>query len=163
MRVSARPRRQNDGAKLQATSSGEGSPRVRTTLSADQRTLTIHVPLKVHRRGGRKLVVTPYGVIGLPVRLRVDNALVKALARAHRWRTLLENGTYASVAEIAKAEGINDSYVGRVLRLTLLAPDIIEAALDGRKMSNLQIEVLLKPMPIEWVEQRILVSHTPAS
>jgi hypothetical protein len=76
------------------------------------------------------------------------------LARAFRWQKLLENGTYASIAEIARAEEINDSYVSRLLRLTLLAPDIVEAILDGRQGTGLQIEALTKPMPVEWERQR---------
>jgi hypothetical protein len=114
----------------------------------------VHVPLKLHKRGGRKLVVSPDGVVSLPRRAQIDNTLVKALARAFRWQKLIENGTYASIAEIARAEEINDSYVSRLLRLTLLAPEIVEVILDGRQAPGLQIEVLLKPMPVEWVRQR---------
>jgi hypothetical protein len=135
----------------------ERSARSRTMLSTDKRTLTVHVPLTLCRRGGRKLVVCPEGVISIARGPRIDNALVKALARAYRWQRLLEDGTYASVAEIAKAEQINDSYVSRLLRLTLLAPDIVERILDGRQPQGLQVEARLKPMPIEWVKQRKLV------
>ena len=84
-------------------------------------------------RGGRKLVVSPDGVpVWAESRSRIDDTLVKALARAFRWRKLLETGVHGTVDEIARAEGINPSYVGRILRLTLLAPDIVEAILDGR-------------------------------
>jgi hypothetical protein len=68
-----------------------------------------------------------------PIYRHDDNAMVKAIARAFRWRGLLEKGAHATIAEIAAAEKINESYVGRILRLTLLAPDIIEAILDGRQ------------------------------
>jgi hypothetical protein len=64
-------------------------------------------------------------------RRHVNNAMVKAIARAFRWREMLETGTHATIAEIAAAEKINESYVGRVLRLTLRGPDIIEAILGG--------------------------------
>jgi hypothetical protein len=91
---------------------------------------------------------------------RIDNTLIKALARAYGWQKLLDNGTYASVAEIAKPEQINPSYVGRVLRLTLLAPDIVQAILDGSQPTALQIEALLKPMPLEWDRQhKVLAQH----
>ena len=80
--------------------------------------------------------------------------MVKAIARAFRWREMLENGTHATIAEIAAAEKINESYVGRVLRLTLLAPDIIEAILGGRQPGNLQLEDLLRRFPVGWWEQR---------
>jgi hypothetical protein len=78
----------------------------------------------------------------------------KAIARAHRWKRLLESGQYAAVADLAAAEKINQSYVCRVLRLTLLAPDSVEAVLDGRQPPELQIDRLLKPFPVEWGEQR---------
>jgi hypothetical protein len=67
---------------------------------------------------------------------------------------MLENGTHATIAEIASAEGINESYVGRVLRLTLLAPDIIDAILSGRQPPELTLASLMQPFPVAWMEQR---------
>jgi hypothetical protein len=84
----------------------------------------------------------------------VDSALVKAVVRAHRWRQMIESGKYASSAELAKAEKVNDSYLSRILRLTLIAPDIIEAILAGRQPSTLQLDELLKPLPAAWNGQR---------
>src|SRR5437588_514561 len=78
-------------------------------------------------------------------RRRVDNAMVKAIARAFRWREMLENGTHATIAEIAATEEINESYVGRVLRLTLLAPDVVEEIIDGRQPVTLLLDRLLRP------------------
>ena len=83
---------------------------------------------------------------------RIDNTLIKALARAHRWRRMLEGGDYGTLAEMADAERISRSYVSRILRLTLLAPDIVERILDGRPTAGLP--QLLKPFPVEWEEQR---------
>jgi hypothetical protein len=80
--------------------------------------------------------------------------MVRAIARAFRWREMLENGTHATIAEIAAAEKFNDSYVGRVLRLTLLAPDIVEAILGGRQPAEVTLAVLLRPFPVGWREQR---------
>jgi hypothetical protein len=79
--------------------------------------------------------------------------MVKALARAFRWRDMLEAGVYATVSEIAAAEKINPSYVSRVLRLTLLAPDIVEAILDGRQPLQMTLAGLMRPFPVEWQEQ----------
>ena len=124
-------------------------------ISQDGSTLTVRVPLIFRKRGGRKLVIAPRGQnTWAPPRPRVDNTIVKALARAFRWRKLLETGTHTNVAEIAAAEKINASYVGRVLRLTLLSPEIVEAILDGRQPADLQLEDLLRPFPIAWREQR---------
>jgi len=106
-------------------------------------------------RGGRKLVVSPDGVPSRATpRSRVDNTLVKALARAFRWRGLLEAGVYGTVEEIAAAEKINTSYVSRILRLTLLAPDIIEMILDGRQPVDLAMAKLVKGFPVAWEAQR---------
>ena len=106
-------------------------------------------------RGGRKLVVSPDGMPAWAgSRSRVDDTLVKALARAFRWRRLLETGIHGTVDEIARAEGINDSYVSRILRLTLLAPDIVDAILDGRKPPALTMARLMKPFPAAWEDQR---------
>jgi DNA-binding IscR family transcriptional regulator len=79
--------------------------------------------------------------------------MVKAIARAFRWREMLENGRHATIAEIAAAEKINESYVGRVLRLTLLAPKIVEAILGGRQPTSIQLEDLLRRFPVEWRAQ----------
>jgi hypothetical protein len=125
-------------------------------LTNDGRTVTVRIPISIRKRGGRKLVVAPDGtnMTVAPVCRHLDNALVKAIARAFRWREQLENGTHATIAEIAAAEKINDSYVGRVLRLTLLAPDIVEAILGGRQPTEMTVAVLMKPFPVAWREQR---------
>jgi hypothetical protein len=79
--------------------------------------------------------------------------MVKAIARAFRWREMLENGTHATIREIAAAEKINESYVGRILRLTLLAPEIVEAAVNGRQPSALTLAMLMRPFPSCWRHQ----------
>jgi hypothetical protein len=125
-------------------------------LTGDGQTVTVRVPISIRRHGGRKLVLAPDGkphTWAAPSR-RIDNAMLKAIARAFRWREMLESGTYATIAEIGVAEKINESYVGRVLRLTLLAPDIVEAILGGRQPAKLQLEDLLRRFPVAWQEQR---------
>ena len=126
-------------------------------LSDDGATLTVFIPMTFKVRGGRKLVVSPDGVPAWAgPRSRVDDTLVKALGRAFRWRRLLETGVHGTVDEIARAEGINDSYVSRILRLTLLAPDIVEAIVDGRQPPALALARLMKPFPAAWEEQRAM-------
>ena len=119
--------------------------------TANGRTVTVRVPISIRRRGGRKLVLAPDGtnVTTAPVRRHIDNAMVKAIARAFRWREMLENGTHATIAEIAAAEKINESYVGRVLQLTLLAPDIVEAILGGRQPAEMTVVGLFRPFAVE--------------
>src|SRR5262245_48555703 len=118
--------------------------------------LTIHVPITFRRRGGRELIIAPDGtrMSAAPPRFNVDNVLVKALARGFRWRRLLDAGTYSTIKEIAVKEGIDASYVADVLRLTLLAPDVVEMIFDGRQPPALQLHRLRKLFPFEWQEQR---------
>jgi len=124
-------------------------------LSPDGTTMTVRVPMKFQVRGGRKLVVTPDGSPSwAKPRKRINNAMVKALARAFRWQKLLADGTYATIEEIADAEKINPSYISRVLRLTLLSPEIVEAILDGRQSPALTMAKILKGVPLEWGLQK---------
>ena len=120
-------------------------------MSKAPQTLTVVIPLRVKPRGGRKAMVTP-GVLALE--RRQDVTLIKAVARAFRWRRMLETGRFATINELAAAEKINSSYVSRVLRLTLLAPDIVEAILDGRQPDGMTLPALMKPFPVEWRAQR---------
>jgi hypothetical protein len=122
-------------------------------LSDDGQTLTIRVPLRIRQRVGRKKVVAPDGTPWTPLP-RVDNAMVKALAWAFRWRKMLDTGVHATLEELAKAKGVAASYVSRVLRLTLLAPEIVEAILDGRQPVELQLDDLVEEFPLEWAAQR---------
>jgi hypothetical protein len=117
------------------------------------RTITVRVPITVRRRPGRKTVVTPDGSrwSGAP---RADPAMVKALARGFRWKRMLDDGRYGAISEIAAAEKIDRGYVGSILRLTLLAPDVVEAILDGRQPEGLGLPELLKPFPLDWEQQR---------
>ena len=121
-------------------------------LSPDGSTITVFVPIAWRRRGGRKVIVAPPGCEDWAPPPKIDRALVKALARAHRWRGLLEAGRFGTLAELADAERLSRSYVCRVLRLTLLAPDIVERILDGRPTAGLA--QLMKPFAVQWERQR---------
>jgi hypothetical protein len=117
--------------------------------------ITVHVPLAVRPRLGRKTIVWPAGCApSASIATHADPAMVKALARAFRWKRMLDDGRYASISEIATAEKIDRGYVGSILRLTLLAPGIVEAILDGRQPECLGLPVLLEPFPLIWDEQR---------
>jgi len=120
--------------------------------------VTVRVPLANRRRPGRKTVVTTAGERVSPAEVtgRADPAVVKALARAHRWQRMLDEGRYGSISELAAAESIERGYLGNVLRLTLLAPDIIQALLDGRSPADLTLPRLLGLFPASWAAQRHL-------
>ena len=113
-------------------------------------TVTLHVPFRIVKRGGRKEMRLPEGATQPR---RTDNTLVKALARAFRWKRMLESGEFASISELAENEGIAFTYMARVLRLTLLAPDIVEAILDGRQRPEVTLARVLEPFPVEWMNQ----------
>lgn len=122
--------------------------------------VTVVVPMTVRRRGGRKQIIGPDGA---PVRAGQespgvettsgDPALVKALARAFRWRRMLEDGRYASIRDLAAAEGVDRSYVGRLLRLTLLAPDLVEGILDGRRQNVREAGRIMADVRSSWRAQ----------
>lgn len=114
-------------------------------------TVTLHVPFRIVKRGGRKEMQLPEGAAQTR---RTDNALVKALARAFRWKRMLESGEFATIAELAEREGIAASYFTRILRLTQLEPGIIEAVLDGRQGDAVTLVRLMDPFPISWIEQK---------
>ena len=120
-------------------------------MSDAPQTLTVVIPLRVKPRGGRRAMVTP-GALALD--RRQDITLIKAVARAFRWRRMLESGRFATINDLAAAEKINSSYVSRVLRLTLLAPDLVEAILDGRQPEAFTLPALMEPFPLGWEEQR---------
>lgn len=113
-------------------------------------TITVHVPFRIVKRGGRKEMQMPEGTMQPR---KADNTLVKALARAFRWKRMLESGQYTTIAELAEREGIAPSYMTRVLRLTLLAPDSVESILNGTQGSEVTLARVLEPFPLDWKAQ----------
>jgi hypothetical protein len=123
-------------------------------------TLVVRIPMRFQRRGGRKRIVAPDGSEIVPTSMpQPDGTLVKALARAWRWQRMLDDGVYATVSDIGDAENISKSYVSRILRLALLAPDIVEAILAARTDQGMMLERLERPLPPGWEEQRRLLGH----
>jgi hypothetical protein len=124
----------------------------RAALELD--TLTIRIPIRLQRRGGRKLIMTPEGVTAPARKPSRDETLVKALVRAHRWRRKIESGRAKSITDLAEQEGVTVAYACRLLPLTCLAPDIVEAILDGRQPKGLRLAALLGNALRGWEEQR---------
>ena len=128
----------------------------RATLTRGGDCLVVHVPMKLKRRRGRKEIIAPAGMewaVPEEPEANTNQGLAIMLARAHRWRDLLEEGRYASIGELARAVGVDNSYLARVLRLTLLAPDLVEAILEGEEADGLSLEKLYRA-PMAWEEQR---------
>jgi hypothetical protein len=124
-----------------------------TRGTAIPETVTVHVPFSIVKRGGRKEMQLPDGAT---LSRRTDSALVKALARALRWKRMLESGEFATIAELAQREGIAPSYMTRVMRLALLAPDIVDAILEGTQGAEVTLAQVLEPFPLTWQQQ---ISH----
>jgi hypothetical protein len=141
--------------------------------------ITVHVPMTFSIHGGRKTIISEmvhapnegprasqevvhllHEAVHTP-RPRTDNALLKALARAHRWRRMIESGEYGSITELAEVEKVNQSYACRLLRLTLLAPIVVVDILDGRQASDLMLTQLMKPISVRWDEQIAMLMAKP--
>lgn len=120
-------------------------------LSQDGKEIIVTIPWAMRRRGGRKLIIAPEGMEEEPPR---EETLAKLVAKAHRWIRLLEGGKISSFRAIAEQEKLDESYVGKVLCLTLLAPDIVEMILDGRQPDVMTWRELRRPFPVEWERQR---------
>jgi hypothetical protein len=114
-------------------------------------TITVHVPITFAMRGGRKTVLA--AIAPAPRHPRIDNSLLKAVVRAHRWRRMIEGGEHASITELAKAEKVNQSYACRMLRLTVLAPTIVTTILDGEQNTGVTLKDILRPLPAQWDQQ----------
>jgi hypothetical protein len=141
-----------DARKSTYRASGEAEP----VPPRVEGTVTVHVPMTFARRGGRKRMLAPDGKPMMPASqpATADTPVVRAIARAFRWRRMIEAGEYATVREVAEAERVNASYVSRVLRLTLLAPEILVSLIDGHVAQvDRPVEVLLEPFAVGWQEQ----------
>ena len=119
-------------------------------------TISVHVPFTIRKYGGHKRVMTPNGEPAAIEKPRVDSTLVKALARAFRWKKMLESGQFTTITELAERENLALTYMTRVLRLTLLAPGIVEMVLDGRQPPEMTLAVLLERFPVAWEGQKII-------
>ena len=124
----------------------------------DGSTLVVRIPMRFQRRGGRKRIVASDGSAIVPAaKPQPHGTLVKALARAWRWQRMLDEGVYATVGEIGDAENISKSYVSRILRLALLAPEFVETILAGSTDQVLMLEKLQRPLAASWAEQRQMI------
>jgi hypothetical protein len=124
--------------------------------------ITVRVPLRIRRRPGRKTVVTPVAD-GLPAQTttRADPTLLKALARAFWYQRMLDGGKYTTIGEMAAGETLDRGYLGRLLQLTLLAPEIVEAIVERRQPEGMSSAVLMQGVPMDWAAQRSCAEWHP--
>ena len=131
----------------------QAAPQDEPWLSEQDGRVIIRIPMQFRRRGGRKDLIVPpdrSAAASTPV----FKPLAVAVARAHRWMDLLDRGSFGSINELAEAVGVDRGYIGRLLNLTLLAPDIVERILDGQEPSGLSLKKLTRIMPLSWDAQR---------
>jgi hypothetical protein len=131
-------------------------------LSPDGTKLKIHIPMKLRRRGGRKVLVSPSGdrtvlrsLPSIPTS-QLEDPLVKALIRARRWQKKLESGYVGTIKDLAREEGVDSSFLGRTLRLNALAPDIVESIMMGSVPDTVTLDSLRQTIPLAWEDQRCL-------
>ena len=153
--------RQNGLHSLVMESRGEeqaGQPRARGEIAS------ISIPMRFKRRGGRKEIIVPAdgATIVEPI-APPQEPLVLALAQAHRWQEMLDSGKYETAGDLAKHLRVSREYVTRNLRLNYLAPDIVQAILDGREPSGLSLTQLTQPLPAVWEEQRARLGFPPVA
>lgn len=129
-----------------------------TTLQKNDNGISVNVPLKLKKRGGRREVILPQAFASdEPTYESRQEALVIAIARAHRWQELLDDGKFDSISALAREIGLDISFAARLMRLTLLAPDIVEAILMGEEPSGVSLSVLTKHLPPDWESQRMVM------
>lgn len=133
---------------------------MRTGTRPEVDTVTVRIPMRLERRGGRKLIIAPDGSAPIPAKPERDETMIRALVKAHRWRRRIESGKAKSITDLAAQEGVTDAYVCRLLPLTCLAPAVVEAILDGRQTKGLRLAHLVGSVPLAWEEQRSWRTHS---
>jgi ParB-like chromosome segregation protein Spo0J len=123
---------------------------MKTAARPEIDTVTIRIPMRFERRGGRKLIIAPDGSAPALEKPNRDETMIRALVKAHRWRQRIESGRAKSITDLAAQEGVTDAYVCRILPLTCLSPEIVEAILDGRQRKGLRLSALLHNVPVSW-------------
>ena len=123
------------------------------TVSRDGNAIVVRIPVQFHRRNGRQMVLTHAANGDGGDERETNGSLVSALAKAHRWQEQLESGEYASLEDLAAANAVDRTYVGRILRLTSLAPEIVERTLEGDEPPGVSLAKLRRALPMVWKAQ----------
>ena len=132
------------------------------TVRRDGDAVVIDIPMSFRRRSGRKEVVLPPGVVAVSaLPAKPPTPLALALARAFRWQEMIESGAAKSNSDLARKLKLDQSYVARTIRLASLAPDLVEAILDGQEPDGLSLWGLRRDVPILWDQQRAMIGAGP--
>ena len=130
---------------------------MRTQLSDDGAILHIHIPMKLRRRGGRKVIIISGDPASKPASASLnEDTMVRALVKARRWQVMLEKEEVSTIKDLAQKEGVDKSFMARILRLNSLAPDIIDKILSGDYPDSISLESLRRGIPVSWKEQKVM-------
>ncbi len=126
-------------------------------------TPTTEIAMNFYRRGVKTIIIKPDGSRVLERKeAKVDNSMVKAIARGFRWQRMMLDGVYNTIYDIAEKENISPSFVSRISRLATLSPRVVEAIVEGKHPSHLTMKDLFKPFPAEWaLQEQVFLSLTP--
>ncbi|MBN1341561.1 MAG: hypothetical protein JXQ73_02725 [Phycisphaerae bacterium] len=134
------------------------------TVRREDEAVVVRIPARFRRRNGRQMILLNSEEPIEPKREREANqTLVEAIAKAYRWQEQIESGEYVGAEDLAQDIGVDRTYVARMLRLTSLAPDIVEAIIRGDEPEGISLEKLRKGLPVGWKEQRKVWRRPPAS
>ena len=125
----------------------EGKPEI---VPCSDGKLTLHIPIRIRRRGGYKKITLPDGQVGMAQKPFSPTAMQRALARGHRWLAMLESGEVKTLRELAVREGVNNSYVSRMINLTMLSPYVVAAILDDTLPDHITLLELAADPPLVW-------------
>ena len=152
------------------TEAYQGNPRLRSVridvdgkscqFMTDSQRVTM-IPLKIRRKQNRKLLTSPSGTMSNVMSGGVDIPMIKTLGKAFYWQRLLEDGKYATARDLARAFNLEPVWVAEVLRMTSLAPDIVEAIMEGVQPRHLNLQTIRgrhEPLPREWDEQKKMLA-----
>ncbi len=121
---------------------------------ANEETINIFVPMEIKKRGGTAMVIMPKNISRDECQKCFDEKIIKSIARAHKWKIMLDEERASSLAEIAEKEKVNSSYVSRIFNLNFLSPKIVERILSGTQPRTLKLQdIVIKEMPDLWQEQ----------
>jgi len=119
----------------------------------EQDLITLEIPASLKRCSGEMRLIIP-GPAASDRQRQPVHCLMKAVSRAHEWVRRIENGEFEDQRAIAAATDLNERYVSRILPSAFLAPEIVEAILEGDHAPDLSLGTLLKNIPLSWTEQR---------
>ncbi len=118
-------------------------------MSGSSETIRVVIPLSIRKRNGRPKILPPDDHCAREGRTH-DPHVLRAVARAWKWRRQIESGAVSTIQDIAEAENVSDRFVGRMIRLAYLAPSVLEALVIARRPLAIPINNLMTVAELPW-------------